>query len=624
MRVSILQPRARRVGLSSRKHEVEKARNQREFPFRVFVLSCFRDWVCAAALIVLVAGSAQAFPIRNYVTRMAIQPDSSINVTETITADFTGEPHHGIFREIPLTGKDKWGNNYRFRVQDVEVKDQSGSPLRFVRSFRSGRMRLKIGSPDVMVSDVRTYVITYHLWRGVHFFSEHDELYWNPVGPEWEETIEKAGCIVTLPKDAPPNTIRTQSYSGSYGATNSDAATSDTPNNHTARFWATRPLSPGEAMTIVAGWPKGIVNRPSFKQEALWFISDNGYFFLVPAFLVGLVLYWRKVGADPDTGKSEVVSYDPPDKLNPAELGTLIDERVDMRDISASIVDLAVRGFIKITDTSQPGFLHTDVDYTFELTKPFKEVIEDPNLTPFEASLVHGLFEGNQSRDLSDLKNDFYVHVAGLQSSLYDSMKKHGYFTHSPESTRQSYRGAGIAIVIVGVGLAIASLAAENFPIQIPIGWSISIALCGVILAFAARTMPRKTAKGKDALLAARGFEEYLSRAERKEIEYQERQSYFEKFLPYAMAFGIAAKWAKAFDGIQITPPDWYTGRDDTFHPVIFASRMDYAASSWGSTMTSQPRSSSSGGGSSFFSGGSGFSGGFSGGGGGGGGGGGW
>jgi len=149
------------------------------------------------------------------------------------------------------------------------------------------------------------------------------------------------------------------------------------------------------------------------------------------------------------------------------------------------------------------------------------------------------------------------------------------------------------------------------------LGWFLSVSVCGLIIAAAARTMPKKTRKGRDALIAARGFEEYLSRAERREIELQERQNYFEKFLPYALAFGIADKWARAFEGIQTKPPNWYSGDGGVFRPTLFAHDLNLASRSMSSAMVSQPRSSGG-------SGGSGFSGGFSGGGRGGGGGGAW
>lgn len=605
----------RRVALAGPSPTLERSRQSN--------LSIFVFGACFILAFVVLSVSALAFPITNFAVRIEVRKDSSIDVTETITADFTHEPHHGIYREIPLTGKDNWGNNYRLRVERVSVTDESGRPLQTLTRYRSGELYIRIGDPDKYVSGVQTYVIHYRVWRAVHFFSEHDEIYWNAVGTEWDVPILKASCVVELPRKVPAGTLRAACYTGYYGSASNYKASFDNPDSRTVRFWSLQPFSPGEGMTVVVGWPKGIVNPPPVRKEVLWFVTDNSYFFLVPVFCLGLVVYWRRVGADPDTGRSVVVRYDPPDDLRPAELGTLIDERVDMRDISATIVDLAVRGYLRVKEHVEKGLLFTHRDYTLELTRPFNEVMNDPDLKPFEVALIDGLFERKQFCVISALAHQFYVHIPKLRRMLYNSLVKKHYFTHSPESVRKSHAAAGLVVLGVGLFFTIWSVGGD-FPLGLPVGWWIAIAICGGILALAARTMPRKTVKGKEALLAARGFEEYLSRAERPLIEHQERQNYFEKFLPYAMAFGIAHKWAKAFEGIQTQPPQWYSGQDGAFNPVLFAYHLDSASHSWANTLASQPRSSGGGEGGGFFSGGSGFGGGFSGGGAGGGGGGGW
>ena len=576
-------------------------------------------WVIVC-LCCLSATPALAWRITAYHTLMEIQSDSSVLVTENIAADFTGDPHHGIYRDLPLSGQDRYGNNYRLRFELLGVTDQTGIRLRSDSTFQSGRIHILIGDPDVYVSDQRTYVIRYRVLRAVHFFEQYDELYWNAVGMEWQVPIERATCTVTIPKDVPKGALHAVSYSGFYGSTTSDALSS-IPNNHSALFRMTRALNPGEAMTVVVGWPKGIVHPPAFKQAALWFISDNGYLFLPPVFLMLLCWLWWSKGRDPETGRSEMVAYDPPDSLRPAELGTLIDERADLRDISATIVDLAMRGYIHIAEQTEKGLLATKTDYLLTLQRPYAEVPSDPSLTGFERVLIGSIFADGEQRLISALANKFYIHLPILRDQLYDGMVKRGYFTHRPDSVRRSYRAVGVVLALVGAGLAFASFTGFAWPFLVPLGWSIAIALCGVMLAVAARTMPRKTRKGKNALLAARGFEEYLSRAERQEIELQERQGFFEKFLPYAMVLGIADRWARAFEGIQTEPPKWYSGYyGGVYRPVLLTDELNLAASSWGRTLSSTPRSQGGG----AFGGGSGFSGGFSGGGFGGGGGGAW
>lgn len=564
-------------------------------------------------LIMILASVLNAFPITNYYTRIQINKDASINITESITADFTGDPHHGIFRDIPLSGKDKFGNNYKFRVGSFSVTDAQGNTIPFKQTKKyGGIVDLRIGDPDTEIETQQIYIISYKLTRAIHFFDKHDELYWNIVGNTWEVPIQKASCDVILPTSLKPSDIRTVAYTGYYGSTTSDALTSITSPN-TINIKSTRQLNPGEALTVVVGWPKGVINQPSTMTDVIWFLQDNLFYFLPVIFAAGLFLLWKKQGKDPDIGRVVTVQYSLPDKLNPAEVGTLIDEIVDMRDISASIVDLAVRKFLTIRETEKKGFLSSKKEYTLNLVRPYAEIMKDSQLSKFEKSLIDAIFNGLDFAHMEDLQNRFYIHIPKLKKQLYDSMLSHKYFTHRPDETRSSYQSAGFVVAVLGFILLIG----------VSFVWGLSILLCGIMLIIAARLMPRKTRIGKEALIGIKGFEEYLSRAEKQEIDYQERNNIFQKFLPYAMALGIAEKWARTFEGLDIQPPDWYSGSDmQTFSTLMFVNNLNMASSNWTSSMISTPRTQ--GGSGSFFSGGSGFGGGFSGGGGGGGGGGGW
>jgi len=571
-----------------------------------------------AACLILAATPAAAWRIPSYHVDAVVQPDSSVMVTETVVADFTDDPHHGIYRFIPLTNSDRFGNTYRLRLSIESVTDESGANLPTETVYSRTEARTKVGDPDVLVNDRRTYVIRYRVLRGVHFFQDHEEFYWNAIGTEWTTPIEQASCEVRLPSDIPRDQLRTLSYTGAYGSTTNDAVGS-IPDRRTARFTMTRPLQVGEGMTVVVGWPKGTVTAPTLGQQLIWFAIDNGYVFLLPIFVLLLFALWTRAGRDPDTGRSETVLYDPPDELRPAEMGTLIDERVDIRDISSTIVDLASRGYLHIKAIARPGLLFTDMDYEFTLQRPKEEVEADQNLRYFEHKLIDGMFGEGQICMMSDLKNKFYVHLPALRDALYHAMVTRRYFTHRPDETRNAYRIGGWVLIAAGVFSLLFFGIAEEAAVRVPLGWSVAIGLCGVALLIAARTMPRKTTSGRDAVVGVRGFEEYLSRAEGEFIKFQEREGYFEKYLAYAMALGIADRWAKAFEGLQTEPPKWYSGDGRTFHPSVFTHDLSSASSSWAGAMTSQPRSSGSGGG-----GGSGFSGGSSGGGGGGGGGGAW
>ncbi len=116
------------------------------------------------------------------------------------------------------------------------------------------------------------------------------------------------------------------------------------------------------------------------------------------------------------------------------------------------------------------------------------------------------------------------------------------------------------------------------------------------------------------------GFLEFLKRTDRDKLQRMNDPSLFERFLPYALAFGVADQWAKLFQGLYTTAPAWYAGRWDNFSTRVLVRDLDHSMSSMGQSFSAVPRSS----GSSSSWGGSGGGGGFSGGGGGGGGGGSW
>ncbi|HYE77307.1 MAG TPA: DUF2207 domain-containing protein, partial [bacterium] len=120
---------------------------------------------------------------------LKIQPDGSFLVTETIVADFSRDPHHGIFREIPYAYR-RSGTQYNVRLQVRNVTDEHGRRHPFEQSRGEGRLRLKIGSAATLVNRPTTYVITYAVQRALLSFNTHDELYWNVTGNEWPIPIE--------------------------------------------------------------------------------------------------------------------------------------------------------------------------------------------------------------------------------------------------------------------------------------------------------------------------------------------------------------------------------------------------------------------------------------------------
>jgi hypothetical protein len=308
------------------------------------------------------------------------------------------------------------------------------------------------------------------------------------------------------------------------------------------------------------------------------------------------------------------VQYEPPQGLTPGEVGTLVDDAAAMRDITATIVDLAVRGFLTIEERPKPHLmgLYSNTEYVFHMKK---QPAEWAGAKSHELLLLAALFDNGARAEveLAQLQNRFYTNLPGIRSALFDSLVEHGYYLHRPDKVRQGFIAAG---AITGILLWVAGLSlAQKLGMQ-PQTFIVSAILTAAVVCGFGWFMPSRTADGVRAFHNALGFEDFLCHVEADRMERMtSTPATFEKYLPFAMALGVEKKWVGAFEGIFKQPPSWYVGAPGTmFHPMGFAYSLDQMSARAGQVMSSAPRSA----GSSGFGGGGGSGGGFGGGGGGG------
>jgi hypothetical protein len=535
-----------------------------------------------------------------------VSADGSILVDETIVPRFTGS-WNGIFRTVPVEYRTPQGLNYTLRLDVESVTDGEGRALKYESSRERHYRKFKIYVPGA-ADATRVVKLRYRVGNGLRFFDEHDELYWNVTGDEWEVPIESASAHVRLPDGV--SGLRATAFRGAYGSTEQSDVSTASDGVHVK---TTRGLGMREGLTVVVGWNPGVVHRPTSVEKAADTVYSNLPLAVPPLVFLGMYRLWRTRGRDPELTPI-APQYEPPAHMTPAELGTLVDGKPDMRDITASIVDLAVRGYLHITEaeTERLFGLFTNRDYTFSLKKGRSEWAA---LKPHERDLLDALFAGGTtSVTLSDLKNKFYRHLPGLRDELYGRLVADGYYTGRPDRVRLLYIAGGIVVggLIGVVGTSILSARGMQPGSGIAAG-----ILSGLIVIFFGWFMPSRTTRGTRELEKVLGFREFLSRVEGDRLDRMVKSpEMFEKFLPFAMALGVEANWAKAFEGIYSQPPSWYTGPGGihTFRATSFTNNLGVMSTAAAATMSSAPRSSS----------GSGFSGGSSGGGFGGGGGGGF
>lgn len=575
-----------------------------------------RRWLLALSVALLslagMASTARAqeqrrYWIESFDALIEVQEDGSLHVEERLAFVFEGS-FNGVYRDIPTRVQNDWGLDYRIRLQTRSVTDDDGRSLQYEESWEGSDRRLKVWVPGA-ADATRTVVLRYRVERALRFpeaaagFDAHDELYWNVTGTRWSVPIRSASATVILPPTVAAEPI-VRAFSGRQGSRDEDVAI-ERESRSKVRFRTRAELGAGEGLTIVVGWPPGAVHRPTVADAGRELLRDNWPLGL-PLLVLGLMLAWyRRVGRDPDTGRSIMVQYEPPDELRPAQLGTLIDEKVDLRDIVATVIDLAVRGYLRIEEHDEQGWFGSSTTVTeLQRLRPGTD-----GLLPYEAEILEGLFERGEHVKVDDLKTRFYTRLGKIRGELYSGLSQSGLFRGRPDHIRWRWFGIAAATLAVGIALGVATGKVAFF---------FAAPACAVIVAAFAPFMPARTHQGRLAWQRGKGFEEFLSRTDGTRLrELGMDQLAFERFLPHAMALGVADQWSSSFSGLLEQPPSWYRGPvPGQFNSVGFGRRLTAMHASMGAAMATAPRSASSS--SSGFSSGGGFSGGGFGGGGGG------
>lgn len=569
----------------------------------IYVLALLLGVTMFAYSTSIAGAQAQGEHIENFKAEIQVRTDASILVTENITY-FFDQARHGIFRHIPYKYKAR-GGNFELGVEILGVADGQGQHVQYDESRSGGYVKLKIGDPDQTVTGLQTYSITYSVTNAVNFFTDHDELYWNVTGNEWEVPILNSSTRVVLPYSSEEG-ITTGCFTGIVGSTAVNCSVDKDPAIETMQaarnFTTLGGLSPKEGLTIVVGWPKGVVAEPTTQDKVLARVKQNSVLVLPLVVFVLLFLLWQKYGKDPELG-TVIPQYEPPVGLSPVELQFLKKGRLDFGALGPQIVYFANKGVLTISKEKVEKPLAPDKeDYILHKTG----VEEGLNLE--DKALLGALFWATERISLTELSRTRDV-VLGV---LY-AIQKYGKI----EKMRSLYRqkSHGLSGLVSTVGLLCIFLGVFAGVIFASLFVGIAVGVSGLLMIIFSFFMPARTEEGARLYAHLLGFAEYIKVAEKDRIAFHDAPSKsperFQKLLPFAMVLGLEKEWTKIFDGF-VLKPDWY--KDNTgavFTAMAFSDSVNKFSSSVQSFSTAA-------------SGGSGFSGGASGGGGGGGGGGSW
>jgi uncharacterized membrane protein len=543
--------------------------------------------------------------IKSFDVTATLNQDRLLIIREEITYDFADLQKHGIFRNIPesyLRDGMRYDLHYRLRkvLRDGEEEEYS-------QSHSGDLWTLKIGRADVEITGEHVYVIEYETSKAINFFDANVELYWNVTGNDWPIPINSASFRLYSPMGGNVSSTAFACFTGVMGSVESSC--NMVADGDALLVTSERSFDSGEGLSVVFGFPLGVIKYPS-QADRFWEALRDNWILIMPIISLILMLYlWWTRGKDPEP-ETVIPQYEIPNDMTPLVLaGTLGSGMIPQRGITATIIDLARRGYLHIEYGTEKKLFGEKQTYTF-----IKKNEPPKSAAKWERSLWNGLFKdgSREKTTFEDLKKDkFYSDVTSANTAAEKQLKSLAIFDASPYTVRILYViGAMFAGFIVGL-----------VGIYAPVGLASGIATFVVIAVFG-WFMPRRTKKGTSLVAQVKGFKWFLSVTEEERLNFHNAPSrtpkQFMEFLPAAIALGVEKAWAEQFKDLQIPPPDWAEGNISSWTPILLADAISDMGTASAASVYSAPSSSTAGGGGSGFSSGGGFSGGGFGGGGGG------
>ena len=566
--------------------------------------------------------AAKTVTWERYDATLDLRQDGTYHITEEQQILFEGGTFSGGFASIPLDRVDDIGN-----IELSEIDGQGVAAYEFVPwndfeeaprtySYRETGSEIEIGWGFPVTEDAaRTFVLEYDVAGSLRVYgTEPDirqQIWWTAVSKDVTDIalVEEASVTINLPRAIDTSTAL-------LGVDAEENAADHTSDGQTW-VWSESNLRAGDELIIRLEFPK-LVDAPvpswqapddtsrleeekADDRQSLYDLTFLGIGLLFTALGgIGLFGLWYGRGRDPHVGAVAEFLPTPPDDLPPGAAGALLDEVAHERDIVATVVDLGRRGVLKIDEQvkDESSILAGSRDFSLTL------VDAEAEITPFEQTLVKSLFstsgKDGEAVKLSTARSGFSRSAESIKEQMYAELVGRGYFVSSPEATRKKWRRGAIAALIVIVVLAIVAIGAISdvsgvifFPVVV-------LCLVALGLIWLSDALPQKTLKGAEASAKWNAFRRYLGDIERYD-KLAESQQIFDKYIPYAVAFGLEESWVRKFSAAGAAPPAWYG-------PVIISGPRDWSerpyrgGHSYGGGTTifpssgGQPRSSGGGG----------------------------
>lgn len=517
--------------------------------------------VCFSVLFFAASGSVFSSGTYSYdsiLVDITINQNSTFDVIEKQTYSLNGNFGY-FYRDIKFKNLD--------HISNIEVFDSEGKKLskdEYKVSYKAGYVSIRWDfDRQDFNNELKSWIIKYKVHGGLGFYDDYDELYWNAIfADDRTAPVKHAEAAVHLPKEFSESEIGKKMFIGPLDS-KSESSNYEIIDNKTILFQGNN-LGSSDFLTIVATWPKGAVVKPFLYRNQIinWIVLLISIIFPLFVFFKAYKA-WRKSGKDEKINKTVIAQYDPPSiskktgSISPALMGVLMKQEVNIKDILATVIDLAVRGYLRIKEEENKILFFKSKEYVFERLKS-----EGNDLKPFEREIMEGIFGNKDLVFDSDLKNKFYKHIPKIKKMIFSEMEKEtDYFSGNIDKIRKKYSlkyfifpSILFALIFI-TGLLSGYLSGMS---SLYISFFVASMIFSLIIGMSfSYYMPALTKKGAEAKWHSLGFKEYLHTAERFRIG-AETIDTFSKFLPYAMVFGVEKEWAKRFSDFSFKEQNWY------------------------------------------------------------------
>jgi hypothetical protein len=510
-----------------------------------------------AILLGLVACSLHALAavrLKSFESSLLLDHDGAVVVNETITL---AAPALELTRTIPL--RTPGHADVPLIVRVLSAEDERGQRLSYKRERDGDRLLLHLEPRTTVVR------LTYLVRNAAVFAQDLDELTWPATDANF--ALEQAEVRVALPRDI--GDFRAQAFTTSRSGRpvalwTSTGALPMEIEAASLRTGSPGPLPSNAVITVGVFLHKGALTPPGPLTRAGWYVSANRIV-LLPLVTLAVMLVMRRLRPQIPR-RSLTACYEPPAALTPAEVGTIIDDEVDPRDVASTLADLAVRGFVRFDSIPPQG--DGQPDFKITLLRPKEEW---SGLARHEATMLFHTFYGGHWTQLSSLKLRFPSIVPYFQDDVLSQLRAKGYYTNLPYSPWILCQ-IGLALLAGLLVAAQATGAASLF--DVPGAALASVATSAIIIFVLGGKLSNKTRKGQLMWAEVRGFQEFLDRVDADRMQ-RLTPDLYEKYLPYAMALGVEKGWTAAFDGIAVPVPEWFGADGGLTDPKNFEETLE-------------------------------------------------